>query len=576
MNVRVRIHQPLFAGFVGVLGVLVLALVLLVGRGVRSHLLEAFETGLSNELSLGEWILEQAGSAAPDSVAREVTARIGYRVTIIDTTGVVLGDSYVLPSRVGLEENHRTRPEVVGALEGGVSFSERTSATVHQSLLYGAQLAHMNGRPVILRIAAPLTLVDDAVQDFRVTVAVIGLFVLLLALVLAHYLSRAMTYPLVALVERVRRLASGDFDESVPTTSRVKELHDLALAFNRLGGELEERLSELGQERDEMQTLIDCMGEGVIALTEDARLLRTNRAARELLQLPDGPTYAPISTLVRHPELRRVLEASVVEDSQVQEVRLGGRNLFVTSRALDRGGSVTTFLDVSELRRLEQVRRDFVANASHELKTPLTSIRGFAETLLEGEPPEHLKREFLDSIRKNTLRLQRLVDDLLDLSRLESGGWSARLDEVAVAGVAGEAWEEMQVAAAAKEVAFSIEGDARAMADRQGLVQIFRNLFENSLRHTDEGGRIQVHVDLVGDEQVRVEVIDDGEGMPSKVLPRIFERFFRADASRARDFGGTGLGLAIVRHLVGAMGGEVEVESELGKGTLIRFTLPRA
>ncbi len=574
---RFRIHQPLFAAFVGVLGIFVAVLVLLVGQGVRSHMIQAYETGLSDELSLGTWILERAGDVSPDSLAREVTARIGYRVTIIDTAGVVLGDSNVPRSQIGQMQNHRTRPEVVGALEGGVSFSERTSATVGRRLLYAATLTHLGHRSVVLRLAAPLTIVDSSVQQVRLTVAVIGLFVLLLSLLLAQVLSRAMARPLVALSDRARRLASGDFDEKVPTASRVKELHDLAVAFNRLGEELTEQLAELGHERDEMQTLIDCMGEGVIALTEDARLLRTNRAARDLLQLPAVPTYAPISTLVRHPELREVLEASVVKDSQVHEVRLGGRNLFVTSRALDRGGSVTTFLDVSELRRLEQVRRDFVANASHELKTPLTSIRGFAETLLEGDPPEHLRQEFLGSIRKNTLRLQRLVDDLLDLSRLESGGWSARADEVSVAGVAREAWEEMEAVASVKEVTFSIDGDARALADRQGLVQTFRNLFENALRHTDEGGRIHVEVGRTEDgRRVRVEVVDDGEGIPSKVLPRIFERFFRADASRARDFGGTGLGLAIVRHLVGAMGGEVEAESELGKGTTIRFTLPCA
>jgi signal transduction histidine kinase len=263
----------------------------------------------------------------------------------------------------------------------------------------------------------------------------------------------------------------------------------------------------------------------------------------------------------------------VVKKAQTREIQLGGRHLFVTSRTLDRGGAVTTFLDVSEIRRLEQVRRDFVANASHELKTPLTSIRGFAETLLESEPPDHLKQEFLHLIRRNTLRLQRLVDDLLDLSRLESGGWTARSEEVGVAGVARESWEELQGIAEEKDVAFSITGDARVLADRQGLLQIFRNLMENALRHTEEGGHIEVSVSEPSGGLVRVAVSDDGEGISSRVLPRIFERFFRADASRARDFGGTGLGLAIVRHLIEAMGGTVEAESELGKGTTIRFTM---
>ena len=203
----------------------------------------------------------------------------------------------------------------------------------------------------------------------------------------------------------------------------VPELDDLSLAFNRLTDELQLGLGELGRERDEMQALIDCMAEGVVALTDDAGVLRTNRAARALLDLPDAPAGTPIGTLVRHPELRAVLEDSVTHPVSAREVEYGGLHFLVSSRLLDFGGAVTTFLDVTEVHRLERVRRDFVANASHELKTPLTSIRGFAETLLEGDPPDELRAKFLGAIRDNSLRLQRLVDDLLDLTRLESGRW---------------------------------------------------------------------------------------------------------------------------------------------------------
>jgi signal transduction histidine kinase len=379
----------------------------------------------------------------------------------------------------------------------------------------------------------------------------------------------------VALVDRASRLAQGDFQTKVPS-SRVAELQDLAIAFNRLTDELQARLSELGRERDEMQTLIDCMAEGVIALTEDARLMRINRAARRLLGLGATPVFAPIGTVIRDGELRRALEESVSQEKQSAEIRIGGRNVLLASRALDHGGAVTTLLDITELRRLEQVRRDFVANASHELKTPLTSIRGFAETLVEDDPPVELRRQFLRSISANTLRLQRLVDDLLDLSRLESGGWSAAREEVNVNEVVSEAWK-LTVAGAATERRFTIEGEAVVRGDREGLVHIFRNLFENAVRHTEEGGSISVEIeaDSAG-EMASIGVSDDGEGIPARSLPRIFERFYRADSSRARDFGGTGLGLAIVKHLVSSMGGEIEARSELGRGTTIAFTLPLA
>ena len=259
-----------------------------------------------------------------------------------------------------------------------------------------------------------------------------------------------------------------------------------------------------------------------------------------------------------------------------REVEYGGLHFLVSSRLLDFGGAVTTFLDVTEVHRLERVRRDFVANASHELKTPLTSIRGFAETLLEGDPPDELRAKFLGAIRDNSLRLQRLVDDLLDLTRLESGRWEVEPHPVLLSSAAEEAWAAYADRADSRSISFECEGGVEVVADGQGLDQIFRNLLENALRHTGEGGTISVSASQGDADLVQISVSDDGEGIPSRSLPRIFERFFRADSARAREVGGTGLGLSIVRHLVSAMGGTVEAESELGRGTTIRFTLPRA
>ncbi|MGD8321113.1 MAG: ATP-binding protein [Gemmatimonadota bacterium] len=572
---RLRIHHPLFAGFLGVTGLLVLLIVALVGKGLRRELERTYQDELSRELALGTRVLQRTGTESADSVAREITALTGFRVTLIDTAGVVLGDSYVDPSELAKVENHRRRPEVVGALAGNVTFARRTSVTVGVPLLYGARLAIFRSRPVVLRIAAPLDAVEATVGRIQRTVTFAGLFAMALALLVAYWLSVVLARPLVVLADRARQLARGDFDTRVPRSAGVAELADLSVAFNRLTEELRARLSDLRRDRDEMGALINTMAEGVLALTDDARVLRANRAAHTLLGLPqDLPPLAPVGTLVRQQELRELLEESVVHPLQSQEIRVGDRVLLVASRRLDLGGAVTTFLDITERRRLEQVRRDFVANASHELKTPLTSIRGFAETLLEGDPPETLRLQFLTSIRDNTLRLQRLVEDLLDLSRLESGGWTASRDPVSVGHVAEEVWGQFVDQAADRSIDFLVEGDADVIADDQGLRQIFRNLMENALRHTDDGGHLHLGVTRPVEGLAEVAFSDDGEGIPSRALPRIFERFYRADSSRARDIGGTGLGLAIVRHLVNAMGGQVWAESELGKGTTIRFTLP--
>jgi len=230
--------------------------------------------------------------------------------------------------------------------------------------------------------------------------------------------------------------------------------------------------------------------------------------------------------------------------------------------------------DVSDIRRLERVRTDFVANASHELKTPLTALRGFAETLLDDDPPADVRRRFLDSVHSNAIRLQNLVDDLLDLSRLESGGWRPDLKPLLIGPLAQEAWEEV-VQTRGRSVSFALVGEGIAQGDEGGLHHILRNLLDNALRHTPEDGRISVNITQVA-ETVTVSVSDTGSGISADALPRIFERFYRADPARSRKEGGTGLGLAIVSHMVTAMHGTVTATSEVGRGTTISFTLPRA
>ncbi|HIF55666.1 MAG: ATP-binding protein [bacterium] len=572
---RIRIQYPLFAAFLGVIGLLLVLIVLLVSSGLRRELGLTVRADLERQLALGEWVVQEAELVDLDSVAGEITDRIGYRVTFIDPDGRVLGDSHVELARLPEVENHYDRPEVQGVLVGGetVSFAERTSETVAEPLLYAARLIILDGSSVIMRIAAPQTGIERTVSGVQRTVALTGLLAMLFALAAAYMISIALTRPLVLLAQRARQFSKGNYRVRVPD-AKVTELQDVTDAFNLLTDELQSRLTELGHEREEMQTLIDCMAEGVIALSEDARVIRMNRSARALLELLDTPVLAPVNSVVSDNKLRSILEDSVIRPGNSDEVEVNGRHLLVSSRALDPGGAVTTLLDISEIRRLEQVRRDFVANASHELKTPLTSIRGYAETLLDDDPPEKLKLEFLTSIRKNTLRLEHLVEDLLDLSKLESGGWTGRRESVDTKEVTQEAWQVVRDIEGKEGISFDIRGNLRVMGDREGLFHIFRNLLENSIRHTDSGGSINVSMALTQDSMVEVVISDDGDGIPAESLPRIFERFYRADSARARDFGGTGLGLAIVRHLVSEMGGEVVAESQLGQGTTVRFTVP--
>jgi signal transduction histidine kinase len=319
------------------------------------------------------------------------------------------------------------------------------------------------------------------------------------------------------------------------------------------------------------------------------RVQRTNPAARRIFSLsgdPQGLSPQEVTRRQAFVELvRRALDGAPVPPTELTQE---GRHLLATAQPLPTGGAVMVFLDVSALRRLEDVRRDFVANASHELKTPLTAIRGFAETLLDPDLPPALRAQFTETVKANADRLQRIVDDLLDLSRIETGGWRVQPEIVSVADIAGEAWDALSDAAERKDaqVEVDIPADCEWVdADPSALRQIFSNLFGNSLRYIPEGGTVALSARAVpapspggpvveGHPWVEIAVRDNGAGIPSAHLPRIFERFYRADTARSREEGGTGLGLAIVKHLVEGHGGSIQAESQLGRGTTIRFTLP--
>jgi len=268
--------------------------------------------------------------------------------------------------------------------------------------------------------------------------------------------------------------------------------------------------------------------------------------------------------------MREVLAGAVVEG---RELDLGDRTVVIAARPLKDGGTLLVFSDVTDLRRLETVRRDFVANVSHELKTPLTAIAGYAETLA-AEALDSQAVGFAQTIVDNARRMQRLVDDLLDLSRIESGGWQPEPRSIGVDAAAREAWRPFADRAAGQKVELDIAADSASVnSDPEALRQIFTNLFDNALRHTPSGGRIRLATERAGGVTI-VRVSDTGSGIPAEHLPRIFERFYRVDPGRSRQEGGTGLGLAIVKHLVEAHGGRVEADSELGRGTTIRLYFP--
>jgi two-component system, OmpR family, phosphate regulon sensor histidine kinase PhoR len=388
--------------------------------------------------------------------------------------------------------------------------------------------------------------------------------------------ARNSTRTMGELLDTIRSLAGGNLDAH-PPLSGPAEMTDLGASLHDLAERLRASANAVRSSEDLLAGLLESLNEAVLVADPGGRIVRINGAARELFGASDAVPF-PAEKLPRaralHQALRAALDGNPVE---VEEVDVRVRQVSLSARPLKGGGAVLAALDLSPVRRLEKVRRDFVANVSHELRTPLTVVRGFAETLGEEDLSLEARREFTARIVSNTSRMQRIVDDLLDLSRIESGGWVPEPSRVDFRALASDLLAHSGGQASDKGIALKMEvapGADFVHADRVALTQTLANLVENAMRHTSEG-IITVFAEPASDG-VWIGVRDTGSGIPREHLSRIFERFYRADPGRSRDSGGTGLGLAIVKHLVEAHGGVVAAESDVGRGTTVRAFFPSA
>ena len=529
---------------------------------------------LEPAVRLGAEQLRGSRDVPLDSVANALALATGYRVSVFDAQLALMADSDLGPGHADTIADPARRPEAAAALLRVDGFAQRVSSLDGQAYLFSATRVYWRGESIVVRFGAPVAPIREAAARAAVWVALGVTVAGLVMLVLLHRFVGAGATSVDDTRLLLQRLGAGQFSGPRVKLSRIAELARLASAANRVRGEMEEQVNRVTRERDELAQLMDEVAEGLIALTDDARILRINPAAMQLLGLADVLPFSPIGAVVRDPELRDVLESSVVRPEARLELAVGDRELEVRTRRGTEGGSVVLLVDITEIRRLEAVRSDFVANASHELKTPLTVVRAAAETVLDEGLPGGLRQQFLRSIESNTVRLQRLVDDLLDLSRYESGAWRPDRQPFSAERVAWSAWEELESKRSGGDVGFRVEGGGEGLGDEAAVYQIFRNLFENALRYVPEKeGQVVVDIRAAGDT-LTISVRDNGTGIPAASLPRIFERFYRVDAARSREEGGTGLGLAIVRHLVSSMGGTVAAESTWGSGTTITFTVP--
>jgi two-component system phosphate regulon sensor histidine kinase PhoR len=532
-------------------------------------------------LLLGEVRLHEFETARIDAIVDRAGAELGLRVTVVGADGALLGDSEIGLGRLPRLGSFASRPEIAAALATGEGASLHRSETLGREFLYGA--ARVRG--AVVRVGTSAESLADLAAARRRSYVIGGFAASVVAIAMAWLLSGLAIRPLREMQRVASAVARGRLDDRLPLGEGT-ELAGIADSINKMAEQLRTRFSEADQEKERLQAVLEGMVEGVLVLDGAGVVLLANQRIRELYEVTGELVGHPFLEVIRDVDLEQTLSAALKGGDAVSRQLTTGalvpRTLQVQAARFPaegkRLGTVAVFHDVSELARLEEVRRDFVANASHELRTPLAAIRGFAETLLSSpDLSAEAQRSYVEIIERNAVRLGNILQDLLDLSRLESRGQSIEGVDVAPLPIARRLLREYEARARDLGIRLHLECEDEALvhADPTALEQILVNLADNALKYTDAGGEVGIGIEARA-SKVAIWVRDTGIGIPESEQSRIFERFYRVDKARSRALGGTGLGLAIVKHMVQSMGGEIRVESRAGEGSTFTLTLPYA
>jgi two-component system, OmpR family, phosphate regulon sensor histidine kinase PhoR len=570
------------------LGVVIVAAVLVhieVRSAVEAHLMSNLERDVAGRAQLVAALAEARRPTALDAdalvrLARELSVEARGPVELLRADGVALASSEGAPpslSRARDADFLAARAAPRGQARAGFSIAGRT-------LFSAARFQLADGSEGVARVGQSLVGVDRALAELRGAVLAGAVLLFALLLVIVGAIERFTARGLGALNDVARRMVAGDLDARSGLEGD-DALPELGRTLDKLARGLSSSLKELRAERDRMAGILAGMQEGVLLLDAKRRIVVLNPALREMLLLPTDAIGKPLLDVVRNAELRDLFDQAASDDEPTtQEVEIGNikpRRLLARVARMpgEQRQLVAVFVDVTEVRRLESMRKDFVANVSHELRTPVTAIRSAAETLIDGAATDpRASSAFIGIIDRNAQRLQQLVEDLLDLSRIEARGFRLSLEPIELKPIFSQVLGLFRERAGEKSVALEERASGelpKVRADRRAMEHVLTNLIDNAVKYCGPGTHVWLTVALSSDA-VTVSVADDGPGIDGRHLSRVFERFYRVDAGRSREVGGTGLGLSIVKHLVEAMGGTVSVESTLNQGTTFSFTLKRA
>ncbi|MEZ4439007.1 MAG: ATP-binding protein [Polyangiaceae bacterium] len=562
-----------------------ISLLLIVGVGLATGAF--FESRLRDELrgrrevsllirARTAAVAAQALTGDHEVLVRELGKLDAGRVALFDGSGSLRASVGGPPS----DRPDVPAPEVTEALATGSGIARRNDPRGDPILYAAVAFPPAPDLPQgVIRIAVPLDDADSTITALRKVMFLAGLVGLVLAVVMGGIAAELMVRAFRRMVTDAVSVATG---EKAPSVAPASLGRPPSGGLDAAAAELERAVSDLAGERDRLETILERMTDAVLALDEDERITIANNAAFDLLHFDDDDVGRPLLEAVRLPVLTELAQRCQGEEDASIEFELPDpphRQILARAAPLKwMGGVVIVMHDMTEIRRLERMRRDFVANVSHELRTPIAIIRANAETLLDGAiDDEQRAPEFVEAMHRSAERLNNLIGDLLDLSRIEAGSYATRLETLSVDVALETTLDALTAKAEGRriELAVSADPDLFLRADRTALGQILLNLVDNAIKYSDAGGHVMLRARRVG-PLVRIEVEDDGPGIEPHHRRRIFERFYRVDPSRSRDIGGTGLGLSIVRHLAEQMHGQVGVEAAPRRGSLFWVELPAA